>query len=78
MQSVIVTFINSEWDECVSIGSYGYYEKIKKTCKQIVSIIQINQTEQQWYELMELSQQELLCTLIDFQTKNTKFLFFPN
>ncbi len=78
MKSVIVTLVNHSWDECVCFGSYWYFNTLKKSCKQLVSCLEIEHTEEQWYKLMELDQEELLFVLNDFMQQNQKHLFFPN
>lgn len=78
MESVIFSYVNNEWQECVSIGSYWYYNKIRSSCKQLIEVIAIKQTEEQWENIAKLSQQELYNVLLSFMKNNELKVIRPN
>lgn len=78
MYSVIFSYIDNEWNENLSIGSYWYYNKVISSCRQLIEVIAIKQTQEQWDYMTSLSQQELYNALVSFMKKNELKVIRPN
>jgi len=77
-QSVIFTFINEDWDECISIGNSMYMKKRMETARQIIEMVGIKQTDEQWYRLTEMVQEDLYLALRKFLDNNILYVERPN
>lgn len=65
MQSIIFTFINQDWNECVSIGSMEYYKTAQKYSKQIVNTLLWNHNKNDWDIISNLNQNALYSALVN-------------
>lgn len=78
MKSVIFTFVNKENNECISIGSMWYFQKTKKSCKQIVNALSRNHTEAERQAMMDCTQEELYHALVNTINNNQLHVLYPN
>lgn len=78
MKSVVYCCICDDMQEFVSIWSEKYFNNDIKNSRQLVWSILIIHSEKQWYELMELSEQELYETLMTFANNNKTKVLYPN
>lgn len=78
MQSVIFQFIDEDWQEKLSIGTIKYMKDRKKTCRQLVSYLWREHTDEQRRYLVDLPIQELYMTLIRAMENNAEKVFYPN
>lgn len=65
MKATIVNYIDQNHNECLSVGNTDNYEKIKKTSIQIIRVLDIEVSEEDWYQLGDLTQEELIDCLIE-------------
>jgi len=59
MLSVVFRYLNEKREEVIAIGSYAFYKNKMKTAKQLISVVGWKQTEEQWYNMVELEQEDL-------------------
>lgn len=59
MDSVVFRYLNEDREVVIAIGSYAFYKEKMKTAKQLISVVGWKQTEEQWYNMVELEQEEL-------------------
>lgn len=78
MQSVIFKFIDNDWEEKLSIGSIKYMKEKKKTCRQLVSYLGWEHTEEQRRYLVDLPIEELYIVLTSAMENNSEKVFYPN
>jgi hypothetical protein len=78
MKSIIFKFVNEDWDESISIGSMWYMNTTRKTCNQLVCMLQWNHTEDDWEYMKSLTQKELLYALEYAIQKNPLHVLYPN
>lgn len=59
MKSIIFRYLNEEREEVIAIGSYAFFKNKMKTAKQLISVVGWKQTDEQWYHMVELEQEDL-------------------
>ncbi len=75
MQSIIFTFVDSNWEECTSIGSKHYYEKEIGKCKQQICYCILDHEQNDRDYMVWLSKDELYFALNQY-IKNNKIKVF--
>jgi len=63
MFSQIVTYADYKDREVIAIGNKEYVDRLKKKCKQIISILIIKHNKQRREDMMSLPQEELAMVL---------------
>ena len=78
MLSVVFRYLNEKREEVIAIGSYAFYKNKMKTAKQLISVVGWKQTEEQWYNMVELEQEDLYELLNMIMDSHKLKVEYPN
>lgn len=78
MQSIIYRYLNEYNELMMWFWSYQYMKVQLQTAKQLIDYIGIEQTEEEYYNTVNASQEELYYMLTNFINNNELYLFLPN
>ena len=78
MESYIISYVNKDNVEMISVWDSQYLSSIKKDCKQLISTLFLEHDEEWWYRVTELSQEDLYELLMWITQENRGYVYFYN
>lgn len=78
MYSVMFEFVDKDWDTKVSIWSLNYFHKKIKTSQQLIRMLWITHTEEDWKYFCDCTAEELTHLILNFMKENELKVDRPN
>lgn len=78
MESVIFRYMNRGGDVVLAIGSQKFFHHKLRTARQLMEMVMLVHTDEQWHELTEKTQEELCETLEAILWENALVVEHPN